>query len=218
VEPGRAAALIAFLDSMRFTLRVEVRDETPNRSVVWFPRNADPVKSMLEVSSPPVVVVPARRGTFALIPRSELAESAAAWGEAAGVWAYEALRVAAAEPRIGFETDHRTIPHEVGWIGPAVHLQKGCYRGQETVARVHNLGRPPRRLVLLHLDGSTQAHLPAHGADVMLDGRAIGFIGTAVHHFELGPVALAVVKRNVPTDVDLMVGEVSASQEVVIEP
>ena len=62
----------------------------------------------------------------------------------------------------GFETDHRTIPHEVGWIGPAVHLDKGCYRGQETVARVQNLGKPPRRLVLLHLAGESD-ELPAPG-------------------------------------------------------
>ena len=65
---------------------------------------------------------------------------------------------AALRPRLGVDTDERTIPHEVGWIGGpgegAVHLDKGCYRGQETVARVHNLGKPPRMLVLLHLDGS----------------------------------------------------------------
>ena len=72
----------------------------------------------------------------------------------AGTWAYEALRIAAGRPRLGLDTDHRTIPHELGWIETAVHLSKGCYRGQETVARVHNLGHPPRRLVRLHLDGA----------------------------------------------------------------
>jgi folate-binding protein YgfZ len=107
-------------------------------------------------------------------------------------------------PRLGFETDHRTIPHEVGWIGSAVHLDKGCYRGQETVARVHNLGRPPRRLVLLHLSGASD-ELPPAGTPVELDGRAVGFLGTAVHHHELGPVALAVVKRAVPDDAELSV-------------
>ena len=87
-------------------------------------------------------------------PRADLAGSAGRGRRATGLWAYEALRVEARRPRLGFETDHRTIPHEVDWLRTAVHLQKGCYRGQETVARVHNLGRPPRRLVLLHLDGS----------------------------------------------------------------
>jgi folate-binding protein YgfZ len=122
----------------------------------------------------------------------------------AGVWAFEALRVEARRPRAGFETDHRTIPHEVGWIGVAVHLDKGCYRGQETVARVQNLGRPPRRLVLLHLSGEADA-LPATGSAVELDGRSVGFLGTAVQHHEFGPVALAVVKRAVPDDAALTV-------------
>ncbi len=74
----------------------------------------------------------------------------------AGFDAYEALRVEARRPRFGVDTDHRTIPNELQWLRTAVHLDKGCYRGQETVARVHNLGRPPRRLVLLHLDGVSE--------------------------------------------------------------
>jgi tRNA-modifying protein YgfZ len=127
----------------------------------------------------------------------------------AGVWAYEAIRVESRRPRLGRETDHRTIPHEVGWIGSAVHLNKGCYRGQETVARVQNLGRPPRRLVLLHLAGESDV-LPEAGSAVELDGRSIGFLGTAVHHYELGPIALAVLKRSVPDDAELQVGSVSA--------
>jgi tRNA-modifying protein YgfZ len=115
--------------------------------------------------------------------------------------------VAAGQPRLGLETDHRTIPAEVGWIGSAVHLDKGCYRGQETVARVHNLGRPPRRLVLLHLDGS-DALLPAHGDPVVgADGRAVGFVGTAARHYELGPIALALVKRTVSADDQLLAGD-----------
>ena len=95
----------------------------------------------------------ARRWRELIVPRADLV---AAVGDrpVAGIWAAEALRVAAWRPRLGFETDHRTIVHEVDWLRTAVHLHKGCYRGQETVARVHNLGRPPRRLVFLHLDGS----------------------------------------------------------------
>ncbi len=116
----------------------------------------------------------------------------------AGMWAYEALRIAAGRPRPGLDTDHRTIPHEVGWIETAVHLNKGCYRGQETVARVHNLGHPPRRLVLLHLDGS-EDRLPAQGAQVLrADGTVAGFAGSAARHYELGPIALALIKRNHP--------------------
>jgi folate-binding protein YgfZ len=156
-----------------------------------------------------------RLGVDLLVPRAALdgvaAELTAAGTPLAGLWAYEAVRVAARLPRVGYETDHRTIPAEVDLIGPAVHLDKGCYRGQETVARVHNLGRPPRRLVLLHLDGVTTDQLPAVGAPVTLDGRAVGFVGTAVRHHELGPIALAVLKRSVAPDAALVVGDSAAA-------
>ena len=126
----------------------------------------------------------------------------------AGLWAFEAHRVAAQRPRLGLDTDERTIPHEVGWIGPpghgAVHLDKGCYRGQETVARVHNLGRPPRMLVLLHLDGS--AERPSAGDQVLAGGRPVGRLGTVVDHVDLGPVALALLKRGIPADTALVTG------------
>ena len=126
----------------------------------------------------------------------------------AGVWTYEAHRVAAVRPRLGVDTDERTIPHEVGWIGGpglgAVHLDKGCYRGQETVARVHNLGKPPRMLVLLHLDGS--ADRPATGDAVLANGRGVGRLGTVVEHVDLGPVALALLKRGIPAETTLITG------------
>jgi tRNA-modifying protein YgfZ len=131
----------------------------------------------------------------------------------AGLWAYEAMRVQHRMARVGFETDHRTIPAEVDLLARAVHLDKGCYRGQETVARVHNLGRAPRRLVLLHLDGMSADQLPPVGTPVTLDDRAVGFVGTAVRHFELGPIALALVKRNVPDDARLLVDGVAAAIE-----
>ena len=133
------------------------------------------------------------------------------------MWAFEALRIAAHVPRLGLDTDHRTIPHEVGWIEAAVHLNKGCYRGQETVARVHNLGHPPRRLVFLNLDGS-EDRLPAHGDPVELDGTTVGFTGSAARHYELGPIGLALVKRTVPVDATLLAGGVPAAQEVIVPP
>jgi folate-binding protein YgfZ len=122
----------------------------------------------------------------------------------AGVWAYEANRVASLRPRLGVDTDERTIPHEVGWIGAAVHLDKSCYRGQETVARVHNLGKPPRMLVLLHLDGSTDR--PATGDPVLAGGRTVGRLGTVVDHVDDGPIALALLKRALPADTELATG------------
>ena len=122
----------------------------------------------------------------------------------AGVWAYEARRAALLRARLGVDTDERTIPHEVGWMDRAVHLDKGCYRGQETVARVHNLGRPPRMLVLLHLDGSEER--PATGDPVLADGRVVGRLGTVIDHVDLGPIALALLKRGIPADTPLTTG------------
>lgn len=154
-----------------------------------------------------------------IVPRAELTTW---WGrlteagaKPAGMWAFEALRVAALRPRIGVDTDERTIPHEARWIGGvdehgAVHLNKGCYRGQETVARVHNLGKPPRNLVLLHLDGSADER-PATGDDVTAGGRAVGRLGTVVDHYELGPIALALIKRSVPAGTELVAGTMAAA-------
>jgi folate-binding protein YgfZ len=136
-----------------------------------------------------------------------------AGAEHAGLWAFEALRVEARRARFGLETDHRTIPHEVGWIGSAVHLDKGCYRGQETVARVQNLGKPPRRLVVVHFGGESDI-LPEPGTPVEADGRTVGFLGTAVHHFDLGPVGLAVIKRALPDDARLSISGQAAAIDV----
>jgi hypothetical protein len=231
-EPGEQSAFVAFLDSMRFLLRVEVSDVTDERAAVWLPPDVPTVPLVaaggpLDAALHAAVRMPMRRGALLLVPRAQLAATAAALTEAtgapSGLWAFEALRVAAHEPRLHRETDHRTIPHEVGWIDAAVHLQKGCYRGQETVARVHNLGRPPRRLVLLHLDGSATDQLPTRGTDVTLGDRSVGFVGTAVHHFEDGPIALAVVKRAVDPDLPLTVSGshpvgIAAAQEIIVAP
>jgi folate-binding protein YgfZ len=156
-----------------------------------------------------------------LVPRAEkdawrqrLVEAGA---RPAGTMAFDALRVEALRPRLGVDTDDRTIPHEVGWIGSAVHLTKGCYRGQETVARVANLGRPPRRLVLLHLDGGDE-HLPESGDPVLRDGRPVGRVGSVVQHHELGPVALALVKRSVPVDAELVAGAGESASPARIDP
>ena len=144
---------------------------------------------------------------------SHLADALLAAGAtAAGLDAYEALRVAARRPRAGVDTDHRTIPNELPWLRTAVHLDKGCYRGQETVARVHNLGRPPRRLVLLHLDGLAE-ELPAPGTPVLSGTREVGRVGTVVRHFELGVVGLALVKQSVAVDAVLTVGGAAAAMD-----
>ncbi|MET9444480.1 folate-binding protein [Streptomyces sp. NPDC006610] len=216
VEPGTQEALIAYLESMKFFYKVDVADRTADVAVVHLPAG-----SIAEAPEGGVVRETAY-GRDLFLPRERLEPFAEQAGPPAGILAYEALRVEQHRPRLGFETDHRTIPHELGWIGSAVHLQKGCYRGQETVARVQNLGKPPRRLVFLHLDGS-EVHLPPAGTELRLaddgpDGRKIGFVTTSVRHHELGPVALGLVKRNVPVDARLVAGDTAAAQEVIVEP
>ncbi|MFC5727438.1 MULTISPECIES: YgfZ/GcvT domain-containing protein [Nocardioides] len=200
-EPGRATALIGFLERMKFMSRVEISDVTAELAVCWRPS-----------------------GRYDLVPRDQLAAYAQAAGPAAGLWAFEALRIARGEPRFGIDTDERTIPNEVGWLDgdhewAAVHMDKGCYRGQETVARVHNLGRPPRRLTLLHLDGS-ENRLPAPGLPVTLgaEGKVVGAVGSSARHHELGPIALALLKRNVDVAAPLEVDGLPAAQEVVVDP
>ena len=141
--------------------------------------------------------------------------------ELAGLAAADALRVAAWRPRWTTDVDERALPHELDWLRTAVHLDKGCYRGQETIAKVHNLGHPPRRLVALQLDGSGSV-LPEHGAAVRLGDDAVGIVTSAALHYEEGPIALAVVRRTTPVDAALTVdtadGPVAAAQEVVVPP
>ena len=220
VEPGTAAPLVEFLDSMRFMLRVEVADVTGDYAVLTV-AGPDTASAARAIAAVAVGQTEGAVGSDYLVPRDQVATLAAAaqddGARLAGIWAYEAFRIAAHQPRYGLDTDHKTLPHEVGWIESAVHLSKGCYRGQETVARVHNLGHPPRRLVFLHLDGSVD-RLPAHGDEVELDGKTVGFVGSAARHFELGPIGLALVRRTAPVDQPLLAGGVAAAQEVIVPP
>jgi hypothetical protein len=222
-EPWRGEPLLRYLRKMVFWSDVAVEPADLAVLSLLGPRLADP--KALDVLG--VASLPAEDGAAALAgggfirrmpgPGVELdlvvpLDQAARWRQRlvdvgvrpAGVWAYEAHRVAALRPRLGVDTDERAIPHEVGWIGTAVHLDKGCYRGQETVARVHNLGKPPRMLVLLHLDGSGDR--PATGDPVLAGGRPVGRLGTVVDHVDEGPIALALLKRGLPADTPLTTG------------
>jgi hypothetical protein len=198
LEKERVAPVIEYLEKMKFMLDVSVKDQSNDYAVLRAPGKADGIG-----------------GPYALVPRDELAQTIDAFSKShmqVGMWALDAERVSKGRARLLFETDHKSIPNELGFLNKAVHMNKGCYRGQETVAKVFNLGQPPRRLVLLHLDGSMVA-LPEHGAKVMLDDKEVGYLGTVARHYELGPIALAVVKRNVPLDATLSCEGVNASQE-----
>ncbi len=201
LDPGYVDQLVEYLTKMKFMLRVDVRDASSDFVVLRAPGVADAIG-----------------GPFALVPRTEVEEMKQTFGGVAtqvGTWALDAERVAKGRPRIGFETDHKSIPNELGVLNTAVHMKKGCYRGQETVAKIYNLGNPPRRLVMLHLDGS-DVGFPAAGTKVENDGVVVGFVGTVARHHELGTIALAVVKRNTPVDATLMVEGIPANQEVIV--
>jgi folate-binding protein YgfZ len=231
------AELLAYLQKMVFWAKVQPRDATAELAVLSLvgPETA----AVLEKAGLPVpegdyasVALPegglVRRmpwpGPSAadlLVPRASLGATVdrlvAAGARPAGTMAFEALRVESRRPRAHLDTDERTIPHEVDWIPSAVHLTKGCYRGQETVARVANLGRPPRRLVLLHLDAGDE-ELPVTGDPVLREGRTVGRVGSVTQHHELGPVALALLKRSVPADAELVAGTDERSSPATIDP
>ncbi|MDM4763767.1 glycine cleavage T C-terminal barrel domain-containing protein [Galbitalea sp. SE-J8] len=244
VDPGQAEPLAAWLNRMRFMLRVEVADRSAEFATVGaFGDPADLSGDGVAAAAPngvPLVWVdpwaavqpggwsyaraehPASDWSYRelLVERDRLDAFAAL--PVAGTLALEALRIAAWRPRLATEVDATSIPHETDWLRSAVHLAKGCYRGQETVAKVHNLGHPPRRLVQLHLDGS-QGVLPAPGDEVRLGDTVVGRVTAAARHHELGPIALAVVKRSTDAAADLVVATsdgalVAAAQEIVVPP
>lgn len=236
VDESQREALTKWLDRMRFTLRVEIAD----RSDDFLTIGSFGAVSLPAVESNGVPLV--WRDSWATVARGGHQYSqpeqhpGAAWNyqeslvstdadlsgfAASGSLAFEALRIAAWRPRFSAEVDDRSIPHELDWMRSAVHLNKGCYRGQETVAKVHNLGHPPRRLVMLHLDGSEGA-LPEAGAEVFLGEKVVGTATSVARHFELGPIALAVIKRGVDAAETLAVasdvGHIAAAQEVIVPP
>jgi len=225
------ANLVTQLQRMVFRAKVTVEDVSSDYAVVatW---SKDVAGSVMSWQDPwPEVSVggwrygegPTEPWTYreSLVPASEVAS---VWKEFkhCGTMALDALRVAAMRPTGPNEIDEKALPHEFDWLASAVHMNKGCYRGQEAVAKVHNLGHPPRRLVFLHLDGSAHA-LPDLGDEIFgLDDVAIGKVTSVGQHHEMGPIALGLVKRNTPVDIELKVvnaatGEsLSATQEVIV--
>jgi len=272
VEAAELPGLQAFLDKMKFMLRVQIVDFTlsyatvgtmaedpaallaglavpaaaPNGvPLVWTDPWTGVTRGGYQYAETPEHPGASWRWAEMLVARASLpaltaalaAQSPSTGIVPAGTIALEALRIAAWRPRRATEVDEKTLPHELDWLRTAVHLTKGCYRGQESVAKVHNLGHPPRRLVMLHLDGS-EGVLPAHGDTVQADRRrpasadasedaerdtervVVGTITSSAIHHELGPIALAVVKRMIPAASTLYVSSqdvsISAAQEIIV--
>ncbi|WP_051461417.1 CAF17-like 4Fe-4S cluster assembly/insertion protein YgfZ [Tomitella biformata] len=232
-EASHGASLLGYLTKMVFWSKVEPvgTDELALLSLLGPDLDSPALAALITVPTEDYATAPLPDGGFVrrmpwpgggsldlLVPRAQLVSwwrTLASIAKPAGIWAYEALRVESLRPRLSVDTDERTIPHEVSWIGGpadggAVHLDKGCYRGQETVARVHNLGKPPRHLVLIHLDGTADGR-PETGDDVTAAGRTVGRVGTVVEHHMLGPVALALVRRALTADTELTAGPCAAS-------
>ena len=243
VDAEQAEPLAAFLDRMTFSKDAEARNASAEFYTVGFFASGSVESAVEAVRANPHGVALVWRDPWAAVVQGgwQYAEGAE---HPAGQWnyvealipadrmgqldelqhaspdAWDALRIAAWRPSLATEVDAHSLPHEVDWLRSAVHLSKGCYRGQETVAKVHNLGHPPRRLVMLHLDGTTN-ELPLPGASVTFEGTEVGHVTVAGRHFEDGPIALAIVKRSVPADVTLTVDAPSGVQpanQVIIVP
>ncbi|EIF01012.1 CAF17-like 4Fe-4S cluster assembly/insertion protein YgfZ [Saccharomonospora glauca] len=228
--------LLAYFEAMKFWSKVEIADASDDWALLTLlgPETFDLLARFgIELDKRPYAAgrfseVVARRMPWPgpssvdlLVPTSELeawwVRLTDAGARPAGSWTFDALRVESLRPKLGVDTDERTIPHEVNWIGSAAHVAKGCYRGQETVAKVHNVGRPPRNMVLLHLDGSQEIY-PETGDPVLLGDRTVGRVGSVAQHHELGPIALALLKRSTPMDVQLTAGEQDRAVQASVDP
>lgn len=240
VDSGRAEALADHLHRMRFMYDVEV--DTPAMTVLGTSATGPQLRGRDggELTSwqdpwPGSAAGSTRYGpseedhpgsewspTLWIVPTEDVDEvisaACAAGAKPAGVWAWEAMRVARWRPRHNRDVDDRALPHELDWLRTSVHLDKGCYRGQESIARVFNLGKPPRRLTFLHLDGSEHI-LPEVGAEIIgPKERVVGTVSSIALHHELGPIGLALIKRNVAPDARLIVDGIAAAQEVIVSP
>ena len=234
---GGKQTLLEYLEAMKFWAQVDIRDATAELAVLSLlgPDSGRILTELgVELADEPYAVTALPGGGFArrmpwpgehavdlLVPRDGLLgwwnNLTGAGAVKAGSWVFEALRVESLRPRFGVDTDERAIPHEVNWIGSAAHVAKGCYRGQETVAKVHNVGRPPRHMVLLHLDGSQELY-PETGDPVTHGERTVGRVGSVVQHHELGPIALAVLKRSTPADAELVAGAEDRAVPAAVDP
>ena len=238
-DDGRGQAIVDFFLGMRFAMRVEatVREDLTvvgiMRSVARIPEPVRALATALWQDPWPNTVeggahygipdanhpahrftrtlVVVQRDSFDDVARALLAEGITP----AGALAWEAARVVDRRPRPNTEMGERVLPHELDWLRTAVHLNKGCYRGQETVAKLVNLGKPPRRLVYLYLEGP-EGDLPKPGDAVELHGRNVGAVTSVVRDGDEGPVALALIKRTVPIEAVLTVGDFAATQEAIV--
>lgn len=216
VNQLKVEELLGWLGKMRFRSKVEVRVREDLNCYGSFkdlsgigPTWQDPwsIESAASVSYNP------DRKEFRWF---ELVSETAPDMERAGLMAYHALRIAAGRPEV-LDVDERSLPHEFDWLNSAVHLSKGCYRGQETVSKVHNLGHPPRRLAILNLEQGDMIASP--GDEISYQEKVVGKVVAAGLHFEEGSIALALLNRNTPyLDLAVQSGQssIAATQTMLV--
>ncbi|MDR2973119.1 MAG: folate-binding protein [Propionibacteriaceae bacterium] len=212
-EPGRGSALIDYLERMMFRMNVSIERRRDVR-VVWVGAS---VAGRLDQSWPARFGPPSCLGGHEVfVPSSRFAD-AMGQGQPVGLWGHTARRIEVGTPRLGMDTDARTLPNELGVPSEAVSLARGCYPGQETVAKVHNLGAPLRRLVRFWLDGSQECFLEAGSPVTDPDsGATIGRLGSMSYHYELGPIGLGLVARDTDDAATVLVGGVPATLDPLV--
>ena len=190
-EPTLGDRVVKELVRFRFAAKCAVEREAHSSTIVL----GDPPEGSIptpDYGVPAYELLDAALGLVDLVPTEEL----------------ERLRILAGTPVWGRELDDRVLPAEAGLEERAISFTKGCYPGQEPVARLHYRGHPNRSLRVLEL---LDDDLPAYDAELTLDGKVVGRITSAVAD-EGRVLALAYVRREVPDDAVLIHGSVPATQ------
>jgi tRNA-modifying protein YgfZ len=227
-EPGALARVLRHLTMYSIGREVEVVDATAERAILSLigPRSVEiagcaalpedscettkvgGVECLAVGTDGGIDLIAATAGRGRLIEALLAAGAVAVSAEAA-----EILRIEAGTPRYGAEMGAETMPAEAGIVERAVSFTKGCYIGQETVARLHYKGRPNRHLRGLKLSAPAQP-----GTPLWLGEKEVGRLGGAVVSPALGPIGLAILRREAEPGAELAVGEDGVTAQVVDLP
>jgi folate-binding protein YgfZ len=227
-EPEGLEAALRHLQMYKIGRQVEVEDVAQERAILsllgprsaeiaGLPQPAEPDFVEAKVAAVACLAVGTREGIDLIVEAGEAERLREALLEAGAApvapEAAEILRVEAGVPRFGAEMSSETMPAEAGIVERAVSFTKGCYIGQEPVARLHYKGRPNRHLRGLRLSAPAES-----GAPLRLGEKEVGRIGTACISPAHGPIALAVVRREAEPGAELSVGEDGVTAQVADLP
>jgi len=227
-EPEPLAVVRRHLETYKIGRDVEVEDLTEELAILSLigPRGAEiagapPLPEFacepLSVGGVECVAVGTREGIDLIVASADAGRARAALLDAGAAEvsaeAAEILRVESGAPRFGAEMDASTMPAEAGIVEAAVDFEKGCYVGQETVARLHYRGKPNRQLRGLRLSAPVPMGVP-----LVLDGKQVGAVAGSCVSPALGPIALAVLRREAEPGAELAVGEDGVTARVVDLP